>query len=483
MEVSIGLDVGTSGVRAAAMSLSGEMVASAQVDFPPGTTQTTDTFVEQNPRVWEQAVVGALRRLSHALSTLETAPAVVGLAVDATSGTFLFLNSVREPITPGIMYSDLRAAEYAEEAQTALSEALQPYGITIGPAFALCKILHFLHKEPALFEKTHYIVHQTDYVVGLLSGCFEVTDISSGLKTGANPGTLVWPEELESRLGLPLSLLPDIVPSGEVIGHLTRDAAEKTGLPEGLPIVSGCTDGTAGAIASGISQPGEVNVTLGTTLVFKAVSESPLHDPLGRVYNHRHPGGGFLPGAASSTGAEWVRREFPDADLTQLEEVAASLVPSGVIAYPLCRTGERFPFSNPEATGFGLREVSDPPARFVAGMEGVACLEKLGLQTLEDIGLPTSKAIHATGGGTHNNLWLRIRASVTGRTLLLPEYPDCVVGAAVLAATPHLGSFQQAQAQMVRIHRRIEPEHDLQRAYGEQYERFCDRLRSQGYLS
>ena len=91
-----------------------------------------------------------------------------------------------------------------------------------------------------------------------------------------------------------------------------------------MPVVAGATDGLAGCLASGAKEPGDLNVTLGTTLIFKAVSPQPLLDPDGVVYNHRHPAGGYLPGAASSTGAEWVEAFFRGEDLERWGREAAA---------------------------------------------------------------------------------------------------------------------------------------------------------------
>ncbi len=288
------------------------MVATGRADFPGGTTRTGGPRVEQDPHAWTQAARAALRTLT---ASLPADVEVTGIAVDATSGTFLLADENNQPITSGIMYNDLRGAPQAPAAAQALADALKPYGIEIAPAFALAKIVHIAKEEPTTFARGRRIVHQTDWIVGMLCGRYDVTDISTALKTGADPGRLAWPEAIEANLGVSLALLPKIVLPGVPIGKITSHAATATGLPVGVPVVSGCTDGTAGCLASGASVTGDLNITLGTTLVFKAISPSPLIDPEGAIYNHRHPAGGFLPGAASSTGAEWVAAHFGTTDL------------------------------------------------------------------------------------------------------------------------------------------------------------------------
>jgi D-ribulokinase len=309
-----------------------------------------------------------------------------------------------------------------------------------------------------------------------------VTDVSTALKTGVEPGSLQWPEAIESRLGIRRSLLAEVVLPGSPLGQLTGAAAAATGLPAGTPVVAGCTDGTAGCLASGARQVGDLNVTLGTTLVFKAISARPLLDPAGAVYNHRHPAGGFLPGAASSTGAEWTGTHLAGEDLDALGQRSAERLPAGHIAYPLVKTGERFPFACPTAIGFGLDRIADPAERFAAGMEGVAFLERLGIERLEQLGLVVGPTVYATGGGVAGRTWLRIRAAVNGRTYCTPRYPQCAVGAAVLAAMPPCGGCAQAVAALVRPGQTVEPEPGLAEAYAQPRAQFLAALRERRYV-
>jgi sugar (pentulose or hexulose) kinase len=379
------------------------------------------------------------------------------------------------------MYNDLRAVQEAAEAADAVAADLAPYGIRVAAAFALAKLVHLARHERALFERCRHVVHQTDWIVGMLCGRYDVTDVSTALKTGVEPAELRWPEAIEHRLGIRRELLPEVVLPGTPIGAVTQAAAAVTGLPAGTPVVAGCTDGTAGCLAGGARGAGDLNVTLGTTLVFKAISDHPLIDPQGAIYNHRHPAGGFLPGAASSTGGDWIGVHFPATDLDALGRQAADRLPTTRVAYPLVKTGERFPFACPTAEGFGLEEVEDPAERFAAGMEGVALLERMGIQRLEQLGLDIGPAVYATGGAVAAETWLRIRAAVTRRTYHVPMHPECAVGAAVLGAVPHVGGCREAIAAIVRAGCSVDPDPRLSAAYEEKYERFCKALRQRGY--
>lgn len=468
----IGLDVGTGGARATAIDLAGSVLAESAARFPAEATAVAGACVEQDPLAWSAAAAHALHAVTDALPTSVT---IEGVAVDATSGTFLIVDDNNRPVTAGLMYNDLRAADVAPEVATALDSVLAPYGIQIAASFALPKIVHVLRERPELARPGHRVVHQTDWIVGMLSGVYDTTDVSTALKTGADPGRLDWPAAIES-LGVPLHLLPRLVLPGTPIGHVTSEAQRQTGLAAGTPVIAGCTDGTAGCLASGARTTGDLNVTLGTTLVFKAIAEQPLIDPHGAIYNHRHPAGGYLPGAASSTGAEWIETYHCGADLDKLSQAAHRHLPTCTIVYPLVKVGERFPIARPQARGFGMEAIADPALRLAAGMEAVAYLERMAIERFAALGLGIGPTIYATGGGSTNELWLRIRASVSRRAVSVPAHAGCSVGAAVLAAMPALGSCAEAVTRLVRGDRTVQPCREWMSQYDELYGRFQDAI-------
>jgi sugar (pentulose or hexulose) kinase len=445
---------------------------------PTSASSTAGACIEQDPWAWTRAAQTALHQLS---GSLPRARKIVGVAVAATSGTFLLADDRNHPLTQGIMYNDLRAVDETDEVADALRPDLAPYGIEIASSFALTKIVHLARREPELFNRCYRVIHQTDWIVGMLCGRYDVTDVSTALKTGVDPGKLIWPAAID-RLAALRQRLPEIVMPGTPLGGVTATAADKTGLPTGTPVVAGCTDGTAGCLASGARRPGDLNVTLGTTLVFKAIADRPLIDPDGALYNHRHPAGGFLPGAASSTGGEWIDKLIQPSALPTLTKTAATVIPTNRTVYPLMRTGERFPFACPTATGFGLDSIGNPAERLAAGMEGVAYVERLGIERLGELGLTVGPQIYATGGAVVSETWLGIRAAVNRRTYSVPERPECAAGAAVLAAAFELGGCAAALSKIVRGGRCVEPDERLARAYDNGFQRFRTALEQRGYV-
>ncbi|NJK63409.1 MAG: hypothetical protein HC921_12650 [Synechococcaceae cyanobacterium SM2_3_1] len=203
-----------------------------------------------------------------------------------------------------------------------------------------------------------------------------------------------------------------------------------------------------------------------------------MQTPNGSVYSHLHPDRQFwFPGAASSCGAGVLPHFFPEADLAAWDEQAQPYLPTGLSSYPLTQPGERYPVSDPHFPGL-IPLCEDPPARFYAILlEGVALVERLGIERLEALGVSRSPQIWTTGGGCKSCLWLTIRASILQRELILPRYPQPAMGAAILAAAGYWGcSVQEAATTLVQTGQQIQPRTDWIQPYETQYQDLCQKV-------
>jgi xylulokinase len=148
------------------------------------------------------------------------------------------------------------------------------------------------------------------------------------------------------------------------------------------------------------------------------------------------------------------------------------------------RRGERFPFQKPEATGFMLGETKDEGALFAAHLEGLAYVERLAYEVVQDLGASVGNTIHAAGGGTRSATGLQIRADVLGKKLQVPQTPAGAMGAAILAArATGYDSVVEATKEMVHYRQTVEPRPSLASAYEERYRRFVQACRERGYLT
>jgi D-ribulokinase len=459
-EVWLGVDLGTQSVRTLAVTGGGTVLGSGSA--PLGGRRVGERH-EQDPGDWWAGVCTASRE---ALGSLERVR-IGGLAVCATSGTVLLTDAEGAPLSPGLMYDDGRAAAEAASARAA--------GLAVQDTWALPKARWLVETYGP-----GRITHQPDVITGRLVGEPVPTDSSHALKTAYDVEREAWPDVM----GLPRETLPEVVRPGTRLGEVCPAAAEATGIPAGTPVVAGMTDGCAAQIASGALRPGSWNSVLGTTLVLKGASPTPVHDPTGVVYNHLAPDGSWLPGGASSVGAGVLTAVFAGADPVAMDARAAAFEPSGAVAYPLVSQGERFPFLAPHACALVLGEPDGDADLWAALLQGVAFTERLCLDYLHHLGAPLDGPLTFTGGGARSPYWNRLRADILGRPARVPLHTEPALGMAALAAygTGAGPGLADVAERMVRIRTVLEPDPDRTALFAEPYARLVDELAARGWL-
>lgn len=483
MEIVIGIDLGTQGARALAVDLHGNVLAHAERRLAAqAPTELPAGWFEQAPLDWRETVVATLHDLAANLG--EHLHEVRALAACGTSGTLCLVDAEGTPLRPAIMYSDMRATAQVGPAAEAWRTLAASVGYTVTSSFALPRLLWVQAHEPHILARARWALSPADLVAGWLSGVWGVSDWTNMLKTGYDTFRQCWPDALFSQVGISTDLLPRVQPPGTVIGLLRRTVAHELGLPLDTLVVSGATDGIASQFASGASAPGQWNTTIGTTLVLKGVSRQIVADPLGRVYCHRHPDGFWLPGGASSTGAECLNERFGAAVLSALDATALAVSPTALTVYPLCRRGERFPFVRPEAEGFERGTARSDAERYAAYLEGIACVERLAYDTVSSLGAEVGETVYTAGGGTRGEALTQIRADTSGRTMRVAAVPEAAMGAAIMAASAITGDAVSVIAgEMVHLASETTPRPALRDAYDDVYGRFLSACKEQGYLS
>ena len=477
----IGVDLGTTGVRALVTTAEGELVSRAEHRYESSVSVGTGGAHEQRPEAWRDALIQTLSRVANELGARRND--LVALAVDGTSGTVVPIDKEGTVLRPALMYNDPRARQDAAELTALAGPWCAERGYRIEASFAVAKIRWMRLNEPAIFEKTRWFAHQADFAMAFLTGEYGTTDFNNALKTGYDVWEESWPLWLRAEAGV-AERLPNVVAPGDAVGGVCSQAAAGCGLPSGLEVVAGTTDGTAGFLASGATQPGDDNTSLGTTLIFKRSALEPAVDVLGQVYSHKLPGDLWLPGAASNTGARWVSELFPQAHPPDWDAAAVASLPSPHLAYPLVGEGERFPFVSETAIGIGLPDAADPLTRYAACLQGTALLERKGYEVLDDVAGKSESTIFSTGAASGSDPWLQLRADVAGRCIQRPAYPEAAFGSAVLAASrSHFESVWDAAASMVRIERKFEPDANRAGVYDERYAEFTQMLADAGYLT
>lgn len=387
---ALGIDVGTSGVRCAALDRDGELVAVSEAAMDECGSDSRD------PGVWAKALALSLARLAERLDLSELGAA----AVDGTSGTVLGLDAAGEPVGKALMYDDaVSRADILDPIAAAAPRESAAHGASSALARAC-----LLQERPGVVR----VSHQADWIASLLAGAPLPGDESNALKTGYDPISRRWPEWI-AQTRLDPALLPEVVPSGTRTGA----ASGACGLPKGAAIVAGVTDGCASFLATGASRPGDGVSALGTTLAIKLLSDGPVFAPEYGVYSHR-VGGLWLAGGASNSGGGAIAAFFSPEEIAALSDRIDPEADSGLDLYPLPRPGERFPISDPSLPP-RLKPRPRDDALFLHGLlEGVARIEALGYARLSELGAPPLRAIRSTGTGAGNRAWSSMRCRILG---------------------------------------------------------------------
>jgi xylulokinase len=465
-ELVVGVDLATASVRATAVRAgTGDVVATAAAPLPAPSVPAPGC--QEQPPVHAGTVRSVLGQLCARLGA--RASGVVALAVTATSGSVVATDAAGVPRGPVLLYADQRGAAHAARVSAAT-------GRPVGASSTLGRLAWL-----AAQHATGRYLHVPDVVVADLTGRL-VTDTSHALKAGIDAATARWPADLLAAAGVPPAALPELVHPGTVVGEVRPDVADVLGLPRGVRVVAGMTDGCTAQLAAGAVAPGRTAGVLGTTLVLKGVATAEVTGFDGAVYSHLAPDGLWWPGGASNTGAG-VLGDGSTTDLAAADADAARQGPSPWTTYPLPGTGERFPFVRPEATAFLVgTPPPSPPQRYRAVLDGVAFVERLGLERLTALGVASTDH-RVVGGGSGSAVWTRIRASVLGRPVSRPAEPSSSFGAAVLAAAAVTGAPPvEAADGMVRRAEVVDPDPAQAGPLEEGYRRWVAELRRRGWL-
>jgi xylulokinase len=460
----VGLDVGTTGVKAVAVSPTGEVLARAGESYPLSTPQPG--WSEQDPDDWWRAAHAALDALRR--------DDVAGIGVAGQMHGLVLLDRDRRVLRPAILWNDQRtAAECAEiEERIGLERLVRITGNRALTGFTLPKLLWVRGHEEAVYERVAHVLLPKDYVRLRLTGEL-ATDVAdaSGTLLLAVPDRR-WSREVLDALEIPPEWLPPLRESPEPAGNAAN----------GVPVAAGAGDQAAGALGVGVEGPGPLSVVLGTSGVVFAALDSFSFDPAGRAHSFCHAVPGRWHAMGVMLSAAGSLRWFRDAiaageDYGALDAEAAHWEPGaeGLHFLPYL-AGERTPHADPDARGafVGLSLRHDRGALVRAVLEGVAYGLRDSLELLRGLGVRADSA-RVSGGGARSALWVRMVASILGLPLERTAVDEGAAYGAALLAGVASGVFAdpaEAVGACVRVTETVEPEPAWASAYEEGYERF-----------
>ncbi|MGD8588154.1 MAG: FGGY-family carbohydrate kinase [Chromatiales bacterium] len=415
----LGLDLGTSGVRAIAIDGRGRQLAEAVTTLPTP-RRASGGISEQDPQLWWQGVVQVLQELEERLQDY----VIRALAVDGTSSSLLLSDREGEPLTPGLMYDDSRGRMLLAQIAT-----LAPPGSPVHSASSSLAKLLWLQSQ--LGKREFLALHQADWILGKLGGRFGLSDENNCLKLGYDPVDRHWPAWL-SRFDLPSDCLPEVHPPGTLVGRLSDQASLQTRMPGCIRLVTGTTDSNAATLAAGAQKSGDAVTSLGSTLVLKILSARPVVAPQYGVYSHRL-GDQWLVGGASNSGGAVTAAYFTPRQMARLTKEMHPDRATGLDYYPLLRPGERFPVNDPEFPPRLTPRVPQDSEFFQGILEGIARIEKKGYELLHQLGAPKPSRVISIGGGAVNEPWRQMREQLLGVPVSRAEHTQAAYGTALLA--------------------------------------------------
>ncbi len=403
-DVVLGIDIGTSGVRIAATDEANVLKVMSMA--PIASPLQDGARLRQDASLWWDAVLAAFKELD--LKGL----AVRAIAIDGTSGTILAIDDTGQPQGLASMYNDI-----CDVAHLARVSAVAPRETAaLGSTSPLARAMDLKGKR---------IIHQADWILGRLSGIYDVTDENNALKSGYDPLSRRWPDWIRET-GFNPGLFPRVVPAGTRVGTIEAGIASALGLPSDTAIVAGTTDGCAAFLASGASAPGDGVTSLGTTLTLKLLSDMPVFAPNFGIYSHRI-GDQWLAGGASNTGGAAIGKHFSKEDLARLTPLLDPDHPTGLDYYPLPKPGERFPINDPTFPPRLEPRPADDRIFLQGILESIARIEAEAYVKLGELGCSRLVSIRTAGGGASNPAWTKIRLKALG----VPERPSLSEHAAV----------------------------------------------------
>lgn len=487
----IGTDIGTSGTKTIMMDTEGELLSSAYAEY--GVMTPRALWAEQWPDVW---VDGVFKTIKMAVAQAGVDPGKIsGICVSGLyGGSGIPCDADMTPVRPCLIWMDRRAHEQSQWVAEHIGLD-RLYAITkngADPYYGFTKILWIKDNEPENWAKTHLFLPPNAYVIYQMTGEIAIDHSSAGNIGGIfDTSRRCWSDEMLKAMGIPRSLMPErIVPSSEIVGGLTREAARRLGLREGTPVCAGGVDCVVATLGLGVVNPGQHVAVIGTSMTWGFVHDQELpHNNLICMPYVKDPQNMFFTfGGAATAGAlpKWFRDQFAELEKQQqsqtgvdayqaLEHKAKEIPPGsdGLLVLPYFM-GERAPIWDVHARGtiMGLSLYHTKVHVYRAFLESVAFSLKHSMENIETTTHLGDKLILA-GGVTKSPLWKQIFADVTGYPVVCPDMDvEANLGDVYLAGVG-TGAMDYSDIEKhIILNKSVEPNPDNQKIYASYYQHY-----------
>lgn len=415
--IAIGIDCGTSGVRAVALDQYQQLLI--QVQHP---------LQMQTPKHWWltcQQVLDDLFQQLHQYDHIDLQHSQLTFSLDATSSSLFLVDRHGQPSTPAMMYYDACPQE-ANQLTSILSSASAAHG----QHSSLAKALYLQQHYP---QTSHfYICHQADWLLYHLTGKLGISDENNSLKLGYDPINRCWESTTCALIGE--QHLPQVLPPATPIAPIRSQLCQRWQLPQDTLVSTGTTDSVAAFIATQANTLGDGVIALGSSLAFKLLTGHPVFNADQGIYSHRL-WDQWLVGGASNAGGACLLEHF---DLTQIIHYAQRPLHSTYYDpnyYPLPKQaqGERFPWADPSKRYIPFPQHYSQQQQFDQLIAGLVYIEQQGWLSLSQLSQQPIQRVISCGGGQRNWAWQQQRHQQLPYSLHTATYEEAAVGAAILA--------------------------------------------------
>lgn len=490
MDTFLSIDLGTTGLKVTLVYASGDILASEYREYPIASPQPG--FAEQNPESWWSSLVQCCQTLQAKNS--DGMSSLLGVGICGQMHTQVYLGGDMTILRPSITWMDQRSHSIVSrinddaKAKALVFKETKNFATT---TYTAPQMKWVQENQTEVWTRLGHILLAKDFLKYRLTGEM-ATDYSDAA------GTLLfdvekcrWSDEIFRLFHFSRSLLPQALPSDEIIGKVTDEASGLTGLPVGTPVANGCADQTAATLGAGVVHPGQVAAVIGTAGVITVCSDRPLPDSRNRIlcWNYCLRDRWEILGVMQTAGESlnWFKNAFDhsqdsDEDSRDVFEIYNQIVRSvpdgsgGLIFLPYLN-GERTPYWDPNARGvfFGIGLSTGKGSFVKAIMEGVSFGLRNNVETVEDLGIQINE-IRSIGGASKSDVWLHILGKILRKPIKTIRVRDAGLLGSIILCGKALGvypSIEEAVEDMVVSDQEIHYK-EPQPVYEKHYELFLD---------
>jgi len=450
MKYIIGVDIGTTHTKAVTANFKGEVLHEEKANYP--TLQPVPGYSEQDPRLILEAVLGVLGK---ALENIQDKENLAAVCFSAAMHSLMAVGKDGNPLTSLLTWADTRSRRYAAVLKN--SEAGKRIyldsGTAVHPMSPLCKITWIRHELPEVFGATYKFISIKEYIFYKLFGQFKV-DYSVASATGLfNNFTLKWNPESLSFAGIDENYLSEPVPVTHAETALLPEYAARFKLSGKLTFYIGASDGCLAILGSGATRPDEAALTIGTSGAVRKMSDKPLQDKQGRLFNYLLTENLFMSGGGTNNGGivlKWFAENILDKPFASddaftwfMQTAAKSPAGSRSLIFLPYVNGERSPVWDADARGvfMGMSSIHGKQDLMRSILEGICFSLYQILQAMETNG-GAIHTVYASGGFIQSDLWLQMLSDILNKKVIVSHAADASAMGAIFLALYALGEIK-----------------------------------------